>query len=138
MTKPSHEGSCLCGALRYKVSSAPFDIDYCHCRMCQKSTGAPVGVWMDFKKEQVEWLSGEPREYASSETVRRGFCAECGSTISFRDIHYPEYYTLTIVSLDDPNAFQPNYHIYTSSRPEWFTILDDLETHAGSRGDSDT
>ena len=133
MTKLSHEGSCLCGSLRYRVSGEPFDVDYCHCRMCQKSTGAPVGVWMDFKQEQVEWLSGEPKEYASSETVRRGFCAECGSTISFRDIRYPEYYTLAIVSLDDPNAFQPSYHIHTRSRPEWFSTLDELETHSDGR-----
>lgn len=132
-----HEGGCLCGNLRYRVSGAPFDVDYCHCRMCQKSTGAPVGVWMDFKKEQLEWLSGQPKEYASSDTVRRGFCFECGSSISFRDTRYPDYYTLTIVSLDDPNAFHPNYHIHTSSRPEWFSILDELESHAGGRGESE-
>jgi hypothetical protein len=138
MNHRTHEGGCLCGALRYRVNGEPFDADYCHCRMCQKSTGAPVGVWMDFKKEQVKWLSGNPREYASSGTVRRGFCAECGSTVSFRDTRYPEYYTLAIVTLDDPDVFQPEYHIHTSSRPKWFTIRDDLEKHAAGRGDRKT
>lgn len=134
MTSATLEGGCLCGALRYRVAGAPFDVDYCHCRMCQKSTGAPVGVWMDFRKEQVEWLAGEPREYASSDTVRRGFCATCGSTISFRDTGYRQFYTLAMVSLDDPDVFQPNYHIHTRSQPRWFTIDDELESHAGSRG----
>ena len=134
MNESTHEGGCLCGALRYRVTGAPFDIDYCHCRMCQKSTGAPVGVWMDFKKNQVEWLSGRPKEYASSDSIRRGFCAQCGSAISFRHTGYPDYYTLAIVSLDDPNTFEPNYHIHMDSQPNWFKIDDDLERHAHSRG----
>lgn len=134
MNHTTQEGGCLCGALRYRVHGTPFDIDYCHCRMCQKSTGAPVGVWMDFKIEQVEWLSGAPKEYASSDTVRRGFCAECGSAISFRDTRYSGYYTLAIVSLDDPDVFSPNYHIHMDSSPEWFSLSDELEKHPGGRG----
>ena len=42
------EGGCLCGAVRYRISAAPSHTDYCHCRMCQRSTGAPVvpvGIW---------------------------------------------------------------------------------------------
>ncbi|WP_429221719.1 GFA family protein, partial [Aeromonas veronii] len=58
--------------------TAPFAADFCHCRDCQRTTGAPVGAWMDFHAEQVQWLCGKPTEYASSDFIRRGFCAECG------------------------------------------------------------
>ena len=69
--------------------------------------------------------AGEVREYASSEHVRRGFCAQCGSALSFRDTRYPQYYTLTIASLDQPNAVRPTRHLFTDSRLEWFDPNDD-------------
>jgi hypothetical protein len=75
------EGGCLCGAVRYSVSGAPFAAEYCHCRMCQKSAGAVVVNWMDYRVEQMTWTNGKPVEYESSKSVRRGFCANCGSTI---------------------------------------------------------
>ncbi|HHQ4464733.1 hypothetical protein [Aeromonas veronii] len=43
---------------------------------------------MDFHAEQVQWLCGKPTEYASSDFIRRGFCAECGSTLTYRCTQY--------------------------------------------------
>jgi len=119
------EGGCLCGSVRYSVSGAPFAAEYCHCRMCQKSSGAVTVSWMDFRVEQLTWTLGTPAEYESSENVRRGFCADCGSTLSFRDTRHPEYITLAIASLDDPNLVEPTYHIYTESQVKWLNINDD-------------
>jgi len=127
------EGGCLCGALRYEVTAKPFDADHCHCRMCQKSTGAVMGSWMDFLVEQVIWLSGKPAEYASSDTTRRGFCSTCGSSISFRDTGYPQYYSLSIASLDDPNLVPVKYHIHTSSQLKWLHIEDNVPKYPNSR-----
>ncbi|WP_394781623.1 GFA family protein [Undibacterium sp.] len=124
------KGSCHCGAIRYEVLGDPFAADFCHCRDCQKTTGAPVGAWMDFKAEQVRWLQGSPAEYASSETIRRGFCSLCGSTLTYRSTAHPDYLTLSITSLDDPNAVRPTYHIYTDSQVEWLAISDDCQRYA--------
>jgi len=126
-------GGCHCGAVRYEVSAAPFAADFCHCRDCQKTTGAPVGAWMDFKAEQVRWVKGKPAEYASSSTIRRGFCAGCGSTLSYRSTAHPEYLTLSITSLDDPDAVRPTYHIFTDSQVKWLSIQDDCERHPKGR-----
>ncbi|GAB4182292.1 MAG: hypothetical protein Tsb002_03370 [Wenzhouxiangellaceae bacterium] len=68
------KGGCHCGAIRYETLADPFDSDFCHCRDCQKTTGAPFGVWMDFKAGQIRWQGEQPTEYTSSEKVRRGFC----------------------------------------------------------------
>jgi hypothetical protein len=132
------EGGCLCGAVRYRVSGSAFDSDYCHCRTCQKSIGAVVVTWMDFKLEQVTWLAGKPTEYASSEHVRRGFCRTCGGGLSFQDKRYPDYLTLTTASLDDPNLVPPNYHIYTKSQPGWLNIVDECRKFPQSRDDAST
>ncbi|GGC65465.1 GFA family protein [Undibacterium terreum] len=122
-------GACHCGAIRYEITGAPFAADFCHCRDCQKTTGAPVGAWMDFKAEQVRWLQGNPTEYASSATIRRGFCPQCGSTLSYRSTAHPQYLTLSITSLDSPDAVRPTYHIYTDSQVKWLTIDDDCERY---------
>ena len=132
-SEESFSGGCLCGAIRYEVEGAAFDSDYCHCRICQKSTGAVVMAWMDFKREQVRWLAGKLTEFPSSEQVRRGFCSICGSSLSFRDKRYPEYLTLSTATLDDPNLVAPRYHIHTSSQPDWLTIADELDRYPHER-----
>ena len=127
------QGGCHCGATRYEVSGEPFDADYCHCRDCQRITGGPVGAWMDFKKDQVRWLGKEPGEYESSEYIRRGFCPDCGSSLSYRSTQYPDYLTLSITSLDDPDLVRPNYHIYTESQLSWLSIDDDCNRFSKER-----
>uniref|UniRef100_Q0HRI9 Glutathione-dependent formaldehyde-activating, GFA n=1 Tax=Shewanella sp. (strain MR-7) TaxID=60481 RepID=Q0HRI9_SHESR len=129
----SLEGGCLCGAIRYRIEGKPFDADYCHCRMCQKSIGAVFGAWMDFKLQQVTWVKGQVTEFASSECVRRGFCAHCGCSLTYRHTEYPDYLTLTIASLDDPELVQPNYHIYTDEQPSWLKIEDNCQRYPQAR-----
>ncbi|WP_341502148.1 GFA family protein [Gallaecimonas sp. GXIMD4217] len=126
-------GGCLCGALRYEIAGKPFDADYCHCRQCQLNTGSVFGVWMDLKAVQVTWLSGELKEYASSEDVRRGFCPDCGTAMSYRSTQYPDYYTLAITTLDDPNQISPSYHIHTDGQLKWLHLADDCPRHPQSR-----
>ncbi len=126
-------GGCQCGSIQYDISGLPFDADYCHCSICRKSSGSIVMSWMDFKVEQINWLSEKPIEYKSSKNARRGFCQKCGSTLSFRDTHYPDYYSLSIASLNDPNQVKPNYHIYTDDQIEWLTIKDECKRYPKSR-----
>jgi len=125
--RPALDGGCLCGAVRYRANGMPFEAEYCHCRMCQRFTGAAAANWMDFEREQVEWTAGEVQEYASSEFVRRGFCARCGSALTFRDTRYPQYLTLSLVSLDEPDRVRPTRHLFTDSRLEWFRVDDDCK-----------
>ena len=118
------KGGCHCGHIRYTLSQKPFASEYCHCQDCQRITGAPVSAWMDFKIEQVHWEKAKPTEYASSESIRRGFCEICGSTLSYRSTKHPNYITLSVTSLDDPTQVNPNYHIYYASKVPWMRIDD--------------
>ncbi|MCL1126261.1 GFA family protein [Shewanella surugensis] len=127
------QGGCHCGALRYEVQAMPFDADFCHCRDCQQVTGAPVAAWMDFKAENIHWLKGKVTEYASSDNIRRGFCGHCGSTLSYRSLEYPDYFTLNIVSLDEPNVIKPRYHIHTETQVQWLSVADEMPKHLKGR-----
>ena len=130
------EGGCLCGSVRYLISGTPFAAEYCHCGMCKKVSVAPVASWMDFHIEQLTWNKRKPLEYQSSENVQRGFCPTCGSSLSFRDTEHPEYITLAIASLDDPNLVKPTYHIYTASQLKWLNIDDECKRFTAGPGKS--
>jgi hypothetical protein len=120
------EGGCLCGATRYRISAEPRHADYCHCRMCQRATGAPVVPWLTVAREAFAWTKGEPAVYHSSAEAERLFCPTCGTQLAFRAIAEPDHLEVTLASLDDPEAIRPTHHIWTDSRIGWFEVADDL------------
>ena len=120
------DGGCLCGGVRYRVSAEPSHADYCHCRMCQRSTGAPVVPWLTVAREAFAWTAGEPAVYRSSVNAERLFCPACGTQLAFRDLADPLALDVTVASLDEPAAVPPSHHIWTSSRIAWFELADDL------------
>lgn len=120
------EGGCLCGGVRYRIDAEPQDAGYCHCRMCQRSTGAPVVPWLTMASEGFAWTRGEPAVYRSSPGAERLFCPACGTQLVFRVIAEPQQLDVTLASLDDPEAVPPDHHSWTSSRIAWFDTRDDL------------
>ncbi len=124
------KGGCLCGAVRYSVSGEPVDCGYCHCRICQRASGAPMVAWATFAVDRLTITAGEPRAYASSAHALRQFCARCGTPISFRSQHNRAHVDITIASLDDPSALPPQYHIWTMSQIPWLQTDDRLPRHA--------
>lgn len=120
-----YEGGCLCEQLRFAVSAAPADVGYCHCRICQRSSGAPVLAWAAFPKPAFRYEKGEPAVYRSSDHAVREFCGRCGTQIAFRDDELPEV-DVNVGALDKPEAFSPRSHIWNSSRVPWFDPQDGL------------
>jgi hypothetical protein len=127
------QGGCLCGKIRYETNGSEFDSDYCHCSQCRLSVGSVVVCWMDFKTEQITWLNYKPKEHMSSNKVHRGFCEDCGCSISFRHVDYPSYLSLTNASLDNPDLVTPRYHIYTNDQVEWLNIDDACKRYPKQR-----
>ena len=129
------EGGCLCEGLRYRASD-PIDAGYCHCRLCQKSSGAPVLAWVAFPTAAFSYSAGEPTTYLSSPVGRRDFCASCGTQIAFRDTQTPDRIDVNVGSLDEPAAIEPEYHIWVGSRIPWLEITDDLPRYADGGPDA--
>jgi hypothetical protein len=123
------EGGCLCGGVRYRISAAPRHAGYCHCRMCQRASGAPVVAWLTLASDAFAWTKGEAAVYRSSQQAERLFCPTCGTQLAFRDIAEPDHLDLTVASLDDSEAVRPSRHIWTASRIGWFDTADDLRRY---------
>ena len=124
-----YEGGCLCGALRYAFGSAPYDAGYCHCRLCQRSSGAPVLAWATFPAGSFCYTQGAPAIFKSSAWGQREFCRDCGTPLLFRNSADKKTVDLNMVTLDDPEQLDPEYHIWTESQLKWFDIADHLPRH---------
>jgi hypothetical protein len=126
-------GGCLCGAVRYRLAAVPSEAGYCHCRMCQRCSGAPVMAFATVPLGAFVVTRGEPRRRRSSAFGERWFCGDCGSPLAMRVDHQPDALDLAMGSLDDPGAVSPTFHIWTQSRVPWFDVRDDLPRYAAFR-----
>jgi hypothetical protein len=120
-TQEKITGGCLCGAVRYEADQPPYNAGYCHCRICQKSLGNLFGAAVFFKHADFRFVSKEPAWYASSDLVKRGFCANCGSPITYQR-NDADILVIWIGTLDEPAAFEPRAHWWTDSKIPWVDI----------------
>jgi hypothetical protein len=137
MGQGGFQGGCFCGGLRYAAQAEPLWSGYCHCRMCQRTTGAPVLAWASFAVESFGYLKGSPAIYRSSAAGQREFCPTCGTQIAFRQDDAPTL-EINLGSLDEPASIEPRVHIFTASRIPWFETADALPRFedAGPVGDA--
>ncbi len=98
-------GGCRCGAIRYRVPATPLRASVCYCRMCQRASGGPFMAFMRHAASNVTW-TGQPAIFMSSTFVERGFCAVCGTPLTYRWVEGPNV-SITLNSLDDPEAVRP-------------------------------
>ena len=117
-----HEGGCLCGAIRYRVTGAPTALLVCHCRTCRRAAGAPSLAWAVFRASDFAFTSGTPATFASSPGVERGFCARCGTTLNYVSADRPDIADLTTATLDDPDAFAPDREIWLDEKISWEAV----------------
>jgi len=120
-----YAGGCQCGAVRYSVSAEPFDAHICHCRMCQKAFGSFFAPFFGIKQADFEWTKGAPKIFRSSSQAERGFCADCGTPLTFQ-ANGSKRLNIAIGSLDNPERVKPAQQIGVESRLSWFGELHGL------------
>lgn len=123
----SHQGGCLCGAVRYQVTAEPKSLVHCHCVDCRRASGAPSLAWAIVPLEGFSWLCGQPTTYASSPPVTRTFCSRCGTTLTYQ-YEDSSNIDVTTATLDDPAAFAPLKEIWVEQRLPW-DVLDETLPH---------
>ncbi len=125
------EGSCLCGAVRFQVTSSFSDIEVCHCVQCRKWTGHFFAN-IEVPRESLE-VQGEDRItwFCSSEKVRRGFCTTCGSSLFFDPIDRNKHNWIGIAmgALDTSTGAKIALHIFTAEKGDYYEIPDGERQH---------
>lgn len=114
-----HLGSCLCGAVRFKVTGAFERFYLCHCSHCRKDTGSAHGANLFSSTARLEWLSGQ--DHVSTFNLpqtrhTRCFCSTCGSALPFAS---PKILVVPAGSLDTAPGIVPDANVFVASRAAW-------------------
>lgn len=117
-----YDGGCRCGTVRYRIAGEPLSAGYCHCGMCQRAAGAPVVAWVAFRRKDFGFVKGKAESSQASTRAMRWFCARCGTVLVFEYSANSETMDVAIASLDDPNATDPVYQIWTSAKLPWLHL----------------
>lgn len=119
------KGSCLCGAVRFEVDVPLPPPDACHCTQCRKhsghvfvSTDVPRSAVTIDGAENVSW-------YRSSEKVRRGFCATCGSSLFWDPIHR-DWIGIAMGAFEQPTDTSVAIHVHVADKGDYYEITDGL------------
>ena len=121
-------GSCLCGAVRFKVNCALRAPDACHCVQCRKSSGHYL-VGTDVPRKFVEILGAENITwFHSSARVRLGFCSTCGSPLFF-DPPAKDWIGIAMAAFDPPTETHIELHIFVGEKGDYYEIGDGLPQH---------
>jgi hypothetical protein len=102
--RPVYTGGCQCGAVRFRVEGALANASICHCRMCQKAFGGFYAPLATVPEGGLVWTRGAPKRFRSSNHVSRGFCAECGTPLTYEA---PDGIALAIGAFDRPQEIAP-------------------------------
>lgn len=100
----THTGGCQCGAVRFRMNGQSKDVSVCHCRMCQKAFGAYYAPLVAVGDTEVIWTRGALKRFASSNYVKRGFCGDCGTPLTYEA---PDGLSLAAGAFDDPSLLPP-------------------------------
>jgi hypothetical protein len=123
----SFEGHCTCGAVRYSMTSKPMFVHCCHCRWCQRETGASFALNALIESSRVVLLKGHvevidtPSNSGKGQRIAR--CPTCkialwsnygggGDVVRF----------VRVGTLEEPDRFPPDIHIFTMSKQPWVLL----------------
>jgi len=120
-----HQGSCLCGAVKFEVSQPLSPPDACHCSMCRKqsghfwaSTNVPRAALTLHGADKLTW-------FRSSEKVQRGFCSICGSALLWDPIGRPVI-AVAMGAFDKPTGTHLEKHIFVADKGDYYELTDGL------------
>jgi hypothetical protein len=126
------QGRCACGAVRYRLGSAPMFVHCCHCRDCQRQTGSAFVINALIEPDRISLLAGDPAPVAVPTDSGRPHeiyrCPACQTALWSDYGGRPALRFVRVGTLDDPTALAPDVHIYTRSKLPWVQLPEDVPT----------
>ena len=119
-------GTCYCGDIAYRISGEFSSQCFCHCRSCQLAGGAPYLAWGTIDSSQLDITHGTLKEITRSAGITRGFCDQCGTSLTYRHYQRPGQVDVCLATIDEPQLVRPEYHIWVADKLPWISIDDGL------------
>ena len=118
-------GSCLCGALRFRVTGPLRPVIGCHCTQCRKQTGHYLAATAALLKDVNMLEDRGLKWYEASGIAKRGFCGECGSTLFWKR-HDAGYMAIAAGSIERPSGLSIEAHIFVEDKGDYYDLDDGL------------
>jgi hypothetical protein len=121
-------GKCLCGGVRFEITSPLGPVVQCHCSMCRRATGTAFATNASVRSRDFRVVQGAEllSEYESSPGSWRVFCSRCGSPV-FGRVPVVDLVRVRLGTLDGDPGARPIADIWVGSKAPWFAIADALE-----------
>lgn len=121
---------CHCGSLRVRTSGDPVLVNMCHCRACQRRTGALAGSGAVFDNAQVT-IEGSSkvfeRDGQEDRKVRFHFCPNCGTSMYWHADIRPGWCIVAVGGFADPDFPPPSVSIYEETRHKWTMLPESMK-----------
>ncbi|MDE0878666.1 MAG: GFA family protein [Sphingomonas bacterium] len=115
-------GSCLCGQVTYTCSKSPFWSVNCHCRSCQKLSGAPYVSAFSVPADSFR-VTGQTVDFRrlaeAGHEVTTTHCAACGSRVHAQSAGATHLMNVFASTLADPSGYLPISNVYLSEAAHW-------------------
>ena len=121
-------GSCLCGAVKYKVLDSLRPVVYCHCTQCRRTSGHFVAATATLKENLVLVSDQGLSWYQSSASAGRGFCRFCGSSLFWAPASN-NYVSIMAGTLDQSTGIEALEHIFVQHKADYYDLNDGLPQH---------
>jgi hypothetical protein len=127
-------GGCLCGSVRFEVSSELGPIVYCHCSLCRRASGSAFGSNASVQASAFKIRQGENvvTEYESTPGYFRAFCSRCGSPLYGRHKDYPLFRRVRLGTFDSDPGGRPVANVWLDSKAPWHHVADSLDQFPAS------
>jgi hypothetical protein len=125
------EGGCACGAVRYRLTTAPMYVHCCHCRSCQQETGSAFALNIIIEADNAELIQGRPETIVTPSQSGAGQkivrCPDCKVAVWSHYAGPAEAVSFVRAgSLDAASDFAPDVHIFTRSKHPWINLPPDV------------
>ena len=130
-------GHCTCNSVRYRIEVVPIIVHACHCSWCQREAGTAFAWNALVERDRLQVKQGEDalEEIATPSASGKGQrivrCRHCKTALWS---HYPgggnAIAFLRVGTLEHPDAFPPDVHVFTSTKQPWFELPADAAAYA--------
>ncbi|MGB5265038.1 MAG: GFA family protein [Polyangiales bacterium] len=125
-------GSCVCGAVAFRIEGPFRGFQYCHCSRCRKKTGSSHVANIFVPVGQFRWERGDDKvrrfELPTAKYWSTAFCTDCGSAMPWLTRN-GKVMVVGAGALDGDPGIRPTFSVYYDSRPPWYVHVSDLEMH---------
>jgi hypothetical protein len=126
----------MCGGVRYEVHAPLVAAGYCHCKRCQRRSGAAASPQGRVEPGSFRIVSGEElvKLYRPEDGFEKAFCSGCGSALFSRDPDDPSIISVRLGTFDEDPGIRPSTRQWLDRAAAWEEIPDDgIARYPGAR-----